>query len=230
LNDARAAFEGLQSQPEIDPARCVLIGHSEGAYLAPVLAVEDETVAGVVLLSGAVRSLDAITRWQVETLLRQQGVEGEMLEGTLAQQDQYTAFVEASEGGWADHTVEEMQEAMPWLTEEAAAQLKSTPLSLEWLREHYLDEPAETLRAVDVPVLIVNGEKDAQVPSSEVGLFEEILAEAGNEDVTAMVLSDLNHLLRHHPEEPNLVYRHLDEPVDARVIDALTGWATERLL
>ena len=230
LSDARAAFEGLQSQPEVDPTKCILIGHSEGAYLAPILAVEDETVAGIVLLSGAARSLDMITRWQVETLLRQRGVDGEALGAAMAQQDQYTAFVETSEGGWDDYTVEQMQEAMPWLTEEAALQLKATPLSLAWLREHYLDEPTETIGAVDAPVLIVNGEKDAQVPSSEAALLEEILAEGGNDDVAVIVLPDLNHLLRNHPEEPNLVYRHLDEPVDPRVLDAVTGWAVERLL
>lgn len=230
LDDARAAFEGLRSQPEIDPTRCILIGHSEGAYLAPILAVEDESVAGIVLLAGAARPLDEITRWQVETLLRQQGLDGDALEAALAQQDQYTAFVETSEGGWNDYTVERLQEAMPWLTEEAAVQLKSTPLSLGWLREHYLDEPAETLRAVDVPVLIVNGEKDAQVPSSEASLIEDALREGGNEDVTVVVLPDLNHLLRHHPEEPNLVYRHLGDPVDPRVVDALLDWAAERLL
>jgi alpha-beta hydrolase superfamily lysophospholipase len=230
VDDARAALEGLRSQPEIDPARCVLIGHSEGAYLAPILAVEDETVAGIVLLSGAARPLDVITRWQVETLLRQQGLEGDALEVALAQQDQYTAFVEGSEGGWDDYTVERLQEAIPWLTEEAAIELKSTPLSLAWLREHYTDEPGETIAAVRVPVLIVNGEKDAQVPSSEAALLEEILTEGGNGDVTVYVLPDLNHLLRRHPEEPNLVYRHLDEPVDPRVIDAVLDWASERLL
>jgi hypothetical protein len=42
------------------------------------------------------------------------------------------------------------------------------------------------------------------------------------------VLGDLNHLLRYHPEEPNLIYRHLSEPVDPRVIDALIEWATVR--
>jgi len=230
LNDARTAIEGLRSQPEIDPTRCVLIGHSEGAYLAPILAIEDESVAGIVLLAGAARPLDEITRWQVETLLRQQGLEGDALEAALAQQDRYTAFVETSEGGWDDYTVEKLREAMPWLTDEAAVRLKSTPLSLAWLREHYLDESAETIAAVKVPVLILHGEKDAQVPSTEAALLQGLLTEGGNADVTAIVLPDLNHLMRHHPEEPNLVYRHLDEPVDPRVIDTLLDWAAERLL
>ena len=119
---------------------------------------------------------------------------------------------------------------MPWLTTASANQLKSTPLALEWLREHYTDDPAETIQRVDVPVLILSGEKDAQVPASEATALEEILTSAENEDVTAIVLPDLNHLLRHHPEEPNLVYRHLDEPVDPRVLDLLIEWAAERFL
>jgi len=126
--------------------------------------------------------------------------------------------------------VEKLREAMPWLTDEAAVRLKSTPLSLAWLREHYLDESAETIAAVKVPVLILHGEKDAQVPSTEAALLQGLLTEGGNADVTAIVLPDLNHLMRHHPEEPNLVYRHLDEPVDPRVIDTLLDWAAERLL
>jgi len=229
LDDLRAAVEALRSHPNIDPDRIILIGHSEGAYLAPILAVEDETVAGIILIAGAARSLDLITRWQVETLLRQRGVEGATLEAALAQQDQYIAFVEASEGSWADYTVEQMQEEMPWLTDEAATQLAATPLALSWLREHYLDEPAMTLRNVICPVLILSGEKDAQVPVSEGLEIERILEEAGNDDVSVSILGDLNHLLRRHPEEPNLVYRHLDEPVDPRVVEVVTEWAIERL-
>ena len=101
-------------------------------------------------------------------------------------------------------------------------------MALSWQREHYLADPAEVIAQVQQPVLILSGEKDAQVPSSEAGLIAELLQEAGNEDVTVTVLPDLNHLLRHHPEEPNLTYRHLDEPVDERVTSALQQWLVER--
>ena len=228
LDDARAAIQVLREQPEIDPDRIILIGHSEGSYLAPVLAVEDPDIAGVVLLAGGARALDAITRWQVESLLGQQGIEGAALEAALAQQDQYTAFVEASQGEWSDYTVAELQAEIPWLGEEAAVQLKATPLALSWLREHYLAEPAEVIAQLQDPVLIVSGEKDFQVPSSEAGLLSELLETAGNDDVVVHVFPDLNHLLRYHPEEPNLTYRHVNEPVDPRVIEAVQDWILER--
>lgn len=228
LDDARAAIQALREQPGIDPNRIILIGHSEGSYLAPVLAVEDPDIAGVVLLAGGARALDAITRWQVESLLGQQGIEGAALEAALAQQDQYTAFVEASQGEWSDYTVAELQAEISWLSEDAAAQLKASPLALSWLREHYLAEPAEVITQLQDPVLIVSGEKDSQVPSSEAGLLNELLATAGNGDVVVYVFPDLNHLLRYHPEEPNLTYRHVNEPVDPRVIEVVQDWILER--
>lgn len=228
LADARAAIQALRVQPEIDPNRIILVGHSEGSYLAPELAVEDAEIAGVVLLAGAARALDAITRWQVESLLGQQGIEGTALEAALTQQDQYIAFVEASEGEWSDYTIAELQAEIPWLSEDAATQLKATPLALSWLREHYLAEPGEVIAQLQQPVLIISGEKDLQVPSSEAALLSELLETAGNDDVTVFVFPDLNHLLRHHPEEPNLTYRHVDEPVDPRVAEIIQNWIVTR--
>ena len=81
-----------------------------------------------------------------------------------------------------------------------------------------------------MPVLILQGEKDAQIPAAEASLLEELLVEAGNADVTIYRFEDLNHLMRHHPEEPNLTYRHVDEPVDVRVIDAIIEWVGARWL
>lgn len=228
LEDASAAIEAARAQSGVDAERIILIGHSEGAYLAPSLAAADSQIAGVVLLSGAARSLADITRWQVENMLRIQGLEGDVLAAALAQQDSYIDFVKTSEGEWSDYSVEELTAALPWLTADAAAQLMVTPLSLTWLREHYLDNPTQALAALDVPVLIISGEKDMQVPAAEAASIEQVLVEAGNEDVTAIVVADLNHLLRYHPEEPNLTFRHLDDPVDSRVIETIQNWITER--
>ena len=229
LSDLAAALLALREQPEIDPSRVVLIGHSEGAYLAPAIAAEDESLAGVILLAGAARPLDEITSWQIEALLSLQGATEEQIAVALEQEDQYIAFVEGSTGEWSDYTVADLQAEMPWMTEPGANQLLSTPLSLSWLRGHYLDEPAETLGRLTMPVLAINGAKDLQVPAEEASRIESILTAAGNSDVTGIVLEDLNHLLRHHPEEPNYTYRHLDEPVDPRVLGTVIKWILARI-
>jgi len=228
IDDARAGLAALRAQGEIDPDRIFLIGHSEGAYLAPIIAAEDKTIRGVVLLAGAARALDEITRWQIETLLKMQGASEEKIAAALAQEDQYIEFVKGSTGGWSDYTYADLHRAMPWLSEQAAAQMTGSSLPLPWLREHYTADPTEPLRRLRIPVLIVNGEKDLQIPAEEADRIKEAIEESGNQDVTVYVLPDFNHLLRHHPDAPSLTYRHLDEPVDPRLIDILTGWAVER--
>ena len=49
-NDIRAAVAWLRERPDVDPARIGLVGHSEGAIIAPLVAVEDARIRAVVLL------------------------------------------------------------------------------------------------------------------------------------------------------------------------------------
>jgi len=65
LGDTRAALAFVRRRSEVDPARVVLIGHSEGAKTCEVLAAEDQRIAGIVLLGGA-------TAVNVDSLLEEQ--------------------------------------------------------------------------------------------------------------------------------------------------------------
>ncbi|MCX6099296.1 MAG: alpha/beta fold hydrolase [Candidatus Bipolaricaulota bacterium] len=229
LADVRAAWEALRRQPEIGGSiPRIAVGHSEGAYLVEELAADNLDVDGLVLLCGAAKSLADVTRWQVETLLRQQGATDDQISAAMEQEDSYLTFVQTSAGQWSDYAVEALRDAMPWLTEAAALQLKNSALGLAWLREHYNADPAEVLARVACPVLALNGAKDLQVPPSEGELIAAALRKGGNNAVDVILLDDLNHVLRHHPEEPSLVYQHLDEPVDPRVTSAIVEWVRER--
>jgi pimeloyl-ACP methyl ester carboxylesterase len=227
LADADAALGALRSAAGIDAARCFLLGHSEGGYLAPTLAGGDPDLAGLILIASAARSLADVTRWQVETLARMRGLSEEEVATALDQEDQFIKFVKESTGEWGDYTFEELKEAMPWLTEAKAEEIRH-PFALTWLREHYLQDPLENLRHVNCPVLVIHGEKDLQVPPSEAALITTTLEEVENADVTVYVFPDLNHLLRYHPEPPSLAFRHVGDPVDPRVVKAVTDWVVEQ--
>ncbi len=51
-SDIRTALDYLRSRPEVDVSRIGLIGHSEGALIAPMVASKDEKIAFLILLSG----------------------------------------------------------------------------------------------------------------------------------------------------------------------------------
>ncbi|GLC26647.1 alpha/beta hydrolase family protein [Roseisolibacter agri] len=50
-DDVRAALDWLRTRADVDPARLALLGHSEGGLIAPLVAAEDSSLAGVVLLA-----------------------------------------------------------------------------------------------------------------------------------------------------------------------------------
>ena len=229
LSDARAAFEYLKARPEIDADRVYVLGHSEGAILAPMIAA-NSNVAGLLLINGAtVHSLDWIILEQTRLIMAAQGMAQEQIDAEIERTEAFVQFVTSSEGDWADFTLEEIQDRVPWMTEKQFEANKDA-VSLQWYREHFAYDPSSTISEItDVPVLILQGQKDLQVPPGEGERYAEALREAGNDQVTLEQIPDLNHLLRRHPEEPNMSYRHLDEPVDERVLAAIADWLTARV-
>ncbi|MCC6317497.1 MAG: alpha/beta fold hydrolase [Gemmatimonadaceae bacterium] len=63
-NDIRDAIRWLRARPDVDGRRVVLLGHSEGGLIAPMIAADDPTLAGIVLLAGPSRNGLEIVRFQ----------------------------------------------------------------------------------------------------------------------------------------------------------------------
>jgi hypothetical protein len=68
IDPARAAIDLLAATPGIDKGRIVVVGHSEGGYLAPRIAQSDERVAGLVVLAGNTRPIQDLIVEQVRYL------------------------------------------------------------------------------------------------------------------------------------------------------------------
>ena len=230
LGDAEAALSVLRGMSWIHPDRLFVIGHSEGSYLvAELAAVErDPALGGMVMLAGGASGLDEITLRQVETLLRAQGGTQQQVDLALEQEGIYLDFVRNSSGEWSDYTIESLRAELPFMSDEQIGALSGGVVGLSWLRQHYLADSEAILGLIRIPVLTINGDKDLQVPVEESDRLHDILSEAGVADLTSVKVEDLNHLMRNHPEEPNMLYRHLDSPIDPRIVDLVTQWIVAR--
>jgi dipeptidyl aminopeptidase/acylaminoacyl peptidase len=63
-DDIRAAVAFLRARSEIDPRRIGLVGHSEGGYIAPMVAASDTTIAAIVIMAGSVSTGRTLLQFQ----------------------------------------------------------------------------------------------------------------------------------------------------------------------
>jgi dienelactone hydrolase len=68
--DARSGLAYLRTRKEIDAARLGLVGHSEGAIDAPIVALEEPSLRALVLLAGNARPLRGAAQSQIENMAR----------------------------------------------------------------------------------------------------------------------------------------------------------------
>lgn len=101
-NDIRAGIAYLRTRPDVDARRIFLIGHSEGGLVAPMVAVEEPSLAGIVLMAGTARTGRAIIEFQNRYSIQHD------TSMTAARRDSALARVSAS--------VDSTLKSSPWLT------------------------------------------------------------------------------------------------------------------
>ncbi len=220
LSDARAALEFLGSRPEVQSV--FLIGHSEGALLAPLLAHE-AGVAGLILLGAPARPLRDVLPWQLEQALRAAGAPEERISRELTKLAEFLAFVAGSSGDWGDYTPEALREALPHYSPEEIEGMKGT--SLRWWREELVHDPAVAIRGISVPFLVLNGGADIRVPPGDAPALAEVARAAGNPDATGIVVPKMNHWLRFQPGRP--LPELISGPLDPRAVQSILDWLSK---
>jgi len=111
-----------------------------------------------------------------------------------------------------------------------APRVDSLTASNPWLKFFADYDPIATARKVRTPVLILNGARDQQVTPDQVPLLEKAFRSAGNRDVTARVLPNLNHLFVPDPDGFPGRYLELKSfAVDRPTIGLVVDWLANRL-
>ena len=207
VSDIKAAVAFVRSQPEVDPRRVVLIGHSEGGILAPMVAAADPEIAGVILLAGAARPLDKIITDQVVYLNRLAGATDQEVQEALNEQEKFYALVR-SRADWGE--------------------VGGQRVYLKWFREHFQHDPSATIAQVKAPVLILQGEKDFQVPRGEAVALGEALDKAGHRDHKVVIFPNLDHLFMYVEGASTMEsYLEKERHIEPVALQAIGDWLDE---
>ena len=92
-NDVLAGIAFLKDRPDIDSTRIGLFGHSEGGYLAPLVAERSHEVAFVIMMAGPAVSGEAVLVRQNQLIFKNAGLPQAQLAAQVAYVEKLSALL-----------------------------------------------------------------------------------------------------------------------------------------
>lgn len=205
--DARVALALLSATPGVDPARIFVVGHSEGAMVAPNVAAGFSRTRGIVMMAPGVRPIDAMIIDQTETGARRMGqTAAEIAEQTRIMKETFAAIRDP-----------ERSDTPPYMGAPAAY----------WRELMALDVPKLVLDS-KLPILVLQGDQDFQVRKD--ADFEVLRTRVGDTGgrVTYRSFAGLNHLFMKVDGESTGAEYAFPGHVEPAVIAAIAEWILAR--
>lgn len=206
--DVSAAVEYLKTRKEISIKKIGLIGHSEGGIIAPMVAANSKDISYIVLLAGTGIPGDELLIQQTYLVGKAAGMSEEDLKETQADnakiydiikteknleiaKQRLTAIIQAS----FDELPADQKPSQDEINTVISQQIAM--IASPWFQYFVTYNPSLILKDVKCPVLVLNGEKDVQVPSKiNTQAIKNALEKGGNKKVTVVELPNMNHLFQ----------------------------------
>jgi pimeloyl-ACP methyl ester carboxylesterase len=236
-DDVRAGVTYLAGRPDIDTARLGLIGHSEGASIAALVAADTPAVRFIVMLAGQGVRGDELMMQQVAALAAAQNLPQPLIDWDyLVRRRVYDQILSERDGEpdpAARQALIDGVPPIPGMPDATQARQTVTQLlnamSGRWWRYMLAHDVGATLRRVTVPVLAVIGERDLQIPAREnIPAIRAALDAAGNKDATVRALPDLNHLLQTAKTGHVAEYAVIEETMSPVALTLVADWLGAR--
>ncbi len=231
--DARAALLYLRSRSDvIDTGRIAILGLSQGAVIAPALAVENPPVVALVLLAAPAGQRGRMFLDGMRVKLTASGMDAKAAEAVVEATHLYMDALTA--GGSADMiaarraAVVQSFIAAGWRADQAEGAVKT--LGDPATSSLYTVAANTRLAQIKVPVLALYAANDTTV-STALSMPEARRALAGNRDALIIEMPDVEHGFKPLVTTPlgkkDYVGWPISDPATLRVIDE---WLPQRLL
>jgi hypothetical protein len=239
--DAAYALRFLMERPYVDRDRTGLVGHSEGALIAAMIAGSVEEVptgaeplpidvdpAFVVMLAGNGVPGDELLMLQSAAVLRAAGAsEDAVQQAARANRRLYDIVLADIPREEAAEQIAQIMGELGMNEDQIHAQQQQ--LLAPWFEFFLRYDPEEAVRRIDVPVLALVGELDVQVPPEQnIPALRDALEAAPTNDYAVRELEGLNHLLQ--PAQTGGVdeYAKIETTIAPEALDLMSGWIAER--
>lgn len=215
IDDAVTALKHLKTQDLVDPTKILILGHSEGAIIAPAV-YQQESANGLILLCGCITpGREFLFKQPRQLAMEIQGLGG--IRGFLLRVLRINKFV-----------IWQFNRLLARCLASTTSSIKILGLirfNSKWLREFYNFNVQNYLPSVRCPTLVIGGEKDIQVAPNEAAQIARSLPTA-----ESYVIKDMNHLLRSFSGIHTLLdcqwqYKQsVQDPISEELLDTVNNW------
>jgi len=209
--DALAAVKFLHEK--LGPkANIGILGHSEGAVIATLLAGQHKPLDFIVLMGGPAIRGDTLLKAQANALFNAAHAHEETIASEQNLQDQIFKTIRQNKGwtGLEQHIREAIQEEINTLPEKNKAAIPDVDAYVKtkvdaqmaavrspWMKWFINYDPATDMRRIQIPVLALFGGKDLQVPFLiNLNRMKNIFGQNNNSFFTPIVFANANHLFQ----------------------------------
>jgi uncharacterized protein len=228
-SDVEAGIAFLKSRPEIAAHKIGLIGHSEGALVATILAAQHQA-AFAVLLAGPAVTGEEIVIEQGDRIAHAEGIPDTAITRQHKLQAELMHTVSsATDSAVAAQKIRELiQSSTPAAEQDQSALLdaKIRQLLSPWFRFFLTYNPQPDLKKITVPVLAIYGEKDLQVPPEQNAAPMTAALQHPAQEVK--VLPHLNHLLQHATTGSPAEYAKIEETLAPEALETISTWLKQQ--
>jgi uncharacterized protein len=231
-SDAEAAVTWLKTQPQIDARRIGVLGHSEGGIIAPAVAAADKSVTFVIMIAGPSIRGDKLFVLQSAMTAKAYGAPDDYIaKRKIFDQELYDAILSApSESSALDRAKALVAHGVTdKIVDANEADTLPNDDTTPWERYFLAYDPAPTLTRLTVPVLVLNGSLDVQVPAKE-NLVAARGALKNNRNATVIELPGMNHLLQDAKTGAPSEYNDIEETMSPTAIKIITDWLSKYAL
>ncbi len=223
--DAEASIAFLKSRPEV--ARIGLIGHSEGAEIAPMVAARDamgnRNVAFLVLLAGPGVSGADLLPEQVRQLALARGESEAKADRAAEGQREVLAVITGEKD--LDTIYRNLTDKLKGTVPDSQMAAVVTTMTSPWYRYFLAYNPATDLAKLHIPVLALIGSLDRQVaPAQNLPAIRKALTDGGNQHFEVVEFPGLNHLLQTAKTGAVSEYASIEETIAPQVLDKIAAW------
>ena len=227
--DVEAQVEFLNKRKDVNRSHIGLLGHSEGAIIAPLVASNNKNIDFIILMAAPAINMFDLLLAQDSLIMKKEGAKPKAVTASIKKNTRLFELLKSSvDSSDAQSKIANYLDEAKASDREIEATIKQ--LCSPWMRWYINYDPKVALQKINCAVLAINGAEDVQVPASiNIPVIDSMLT---NKQIrySTKILPGLNHLFQPCKTCDVAEYKEIDTTMSPEVLELISDWLNKDVM